>query len=268
MSENTSIADSLDKDGVMVEPMMPVQDGVPAPDQKPVQQTAEGTPGMAAQGTSDAGAWETKVAEVEHKYQRDMDRLRSSLQKNSAQERQEYEQRMAQMEQELHATRTSTMNEQERVAYERDVYAQRAEMLEKKYQDAESRLYEVQNMEQAKLAFQKMGIQPNKLDTTSMENLLQSGWVGVAERMAELESRTAAPRLSPNQPAPQQPPTPGPVQPPSTASVQGTPTGGRTWGDAYKSASSILGTTIDNEEDLMRAVEMCHLPPSILPGLG
>ena len=268
MSENTSIADSLNKDGVMVEPMMPAQGGVPAPETKAVEPTAAGAAGIATQGTSDAGAsFEAKMAEVQANYERDMRRMQSSLQKNAAQERQEYEQRMSQMESELHAARTAGMNEQERLQYERDVYAQRADMLAQQVQQTQQRLYDWENRDQAVEAFRQLGVPPEKLKGQSTEQILQAGWMGIAERMAELEARATAsqpaPRLVENQP----PPSPG-LTPPATASAQGTPTGGRTWGDAYTAASNILGTTIDNEEDLMRAVEQGHLPPSIIPGLG
>lgn len=270
MSENTSIASQLDKDGVMVEPMTPDPGGVQA-QETAVQPTTPSDAGMPAQGTSDAGAdFEAKMADMRASYERDIRGLKSSLQKSAAQERQDYEQRMSQMEADLHAARTAGMNEQERLQYERDIYAQRADMLAQQVQQTQQRLYDWEQAGQAREAFQQLGIDPNKLPQGTVDQVLQAGWRGVAERMAELETQAkaaqAAPRLVENAPA--QPRQPGPVQPPATASAQGTPTGGRTWGDAYKSASSILGTTIDNEEDLMRAVEMGHLPPSILPGLG
>ena len=269
MSENTSIAFAHDKDGVMETPMTPAPGGVPT-QETAVQPTTPSDAGMPAQGTSDAGDLEAKMAEMRANYERDIRGLKSSLQKNAAQERQEYEQRMSQMETELHAARTAGMNEQERLQYERDVYAQRADMLAQQYQQAQQRLYDWENRDQAVEAFRQLGVPPEKLKGQSTEQVLQAGWMGIAERMAELEARAntaqAAPRLTENQPA--QPPKPGPVTPPATASAQGVPTGGRTWGEAYKAASDILGITIDNDDDLMRAVEMGHLPPSIIPGLG
>lgn len=273
MSENTPFADQLDKDGV--QDIWNVSDaqtsGFPAPDPKPVEPTADETPGMPTTGTSDAGAeFEAKMAEMRANYERDMRGLKSSLQKTAAQERQEYEQRMSQMEQDLHIARTATMNDQERVTYERDVYAQRAQMLEDQARQYQQRLYDWEQAGQARAAFQQLGIDPSKLPQGTVDQVLQAGWKGVAERMAELELQAkaaqAAPRLVENQPA--QPQQPGLVQPPATASAQGTPTGGRTWGDAYKAASDILGAKVETEEDLIRMVELGQLPPSILPGLG
>lgn len=276
-SENTSIADKSDMDGIQT-PLDTQPGGVPAQEQA-VEPTSTPETGITAQTTSDAGEdFEARMAEMRADYDRNMRRMQASLQRNAAEQAAEYEQRMSQLESELHAARTATMNDQERVAYERDLYAQRAQMLENNYRQAQQRITDWEQASQAREAFRQLGIDPTKLPMGTVDQVLQSGWVAIAERMAEYDSKLkeyqSAPRLVENtatqgtNTSPHTTTAPGPVSPPSTAAAQGTPAGGRTWGDAFQTATQILGRTIDNEEDLIQAVEGGQLPPSILPGLG
>jgi len=210
--------------------------GAPAAPQQPAS-----TPSPA---TVDAGSGQLTAAQVQAKYEADIRALKSSLQRQQSETENQYRQREARLAQELEALKTKGMDENQRRQYE----LEKAQAEVAQYRDyigqLQGQVQVTQQMQDWATYFtQEMGVERGKLDMSSPQALLDSGWQSV--KALTRSGRPAA--------------APATLQAPEVMTAQAPTPAGNTW-------SAVLarypGKT---QEDIYRMVELEILPASVIP---
>jgi len=132
-------------------------------------------------------AAETTLAAMKEASERDISQLRSTLDKQRAQDRREYDKQLQEAKGRIHELATAGMDENERAKYEAGVAKEEVARLQKELEQKQSQMEVAQSMGTYLQGFIELGVPANRLDTSNPESLMQSGWEGVATRMAELE---------------------------------------------------------------------------------
>jgi hypothetical protein len=241
----------------MPEPVTPVPasqpSSVPATPGTPTPSPVPAPAGMPAQPVVDVEKLQREKAEVEAKLRKqedDMNRMRSSLQKNQAQQEKEWKKRQEEILDQLEAERVSHLDEEGRKEYERSAALIRAQQLETDLQDAQSRLEELDAYNKAYTYFASQGVPLEALVTDQgYDALFQSGWGWITGEYQRLKTN----------PAPQTPPPPPPTAPPVNTNPGGTPPpSGQTWADIRRKYGS--------EDRFMQLVNRGRVSPQEIPG--
>jgi hypothetical protein len=205
------------------------------------QQVAS-TPGTA---TVDAGQGQLTAAQVQAKYEADIRALKSSLQRQQSETEQQHRQREQRLATELEALKTKGMDENQRRQYE----LEKAQAEVAQYRDyigqLQGQVQVTQQMQEwASYFTREMGVAPDRLDMSSPQALLDSGWGGVKELTRGGGNRNPAkPVLAAPEVVTAQAPTPT----------------GNTW------AALLARYPGKTQEDIYRMVELEILPASVIP---
>lgn len=142
------------------------------------------------------------------KLQRDMDKMRSTYDRNLAEREKQWKAQQAELERRLHETAVKDLDEKDRAAYERDLYAQKAQEYEQRLAQLEAERQAQENMRQYAEAYkQTFGVKPEDLDMSNPEMFAQSAWQAAANQMAALRQELEALKGG-TPPAPQTPARP------------------------------------------------------------
>lgn len=200
----------------------PTVPGEPTPAVVP----AEGTPaggGVAqttpAQAPVDAEALKREYAEQMSKLEKDIRQVKSTFQSREAQLRREAQQREAELKAQLEQVQVSTMDEETRKIYEGQMAQQRIRELEEQLDGAQSAFETYRATQDAIAHFKRLGVPDDELITDgTFDDLLQSGWDWVSNRMVQMKSAPVAPVVPQPAPLPTAPKvdTGGTTTPPST----------------------------------------------------
>ena len=222
----------------------------------PSQPGGIGDSPMPTSGQKDANtSWESERASLEARYQRDINGLKSTLQKQMAEQQRQWDAQRAAYEKRIQEIEVQGMDDKARKEYEQRKAAEDAQSWQQRYQDAVAQLEERQAMEQWIQYFLAQGIPATALNMgAGLDGLISSGWEAVSSELAELRKRTSttpgtsqpAQRLSQD------------ANPPQVLTNQpGTPATGTSW-DA-------LIAKYGSAETVYSMVEQGKLPPSIIP---
>lgn len=221
-------------------------EGVSAPAETPAQG------GVTEQVTPVAQQPAVDVEQIKAKYEKDINSLKSTLQKQTSQVNKEWQDRYNNLQRQMHETRMQTMTAEDREKYERQLQGE-------EFQNLQSRLAELEN-ERAQQAstvnafsfFLTQGVPADKLNLAEgYDAVVNAGWQYLTEELAQL-------RQARSNPQPQKPIEPAPLkQAPNVITDKGTPASGTTWG--------ALRAKYGTDEAIYRAVEEGRLDPSIIP---
>jgi hypothetical protein len=228
---------------------VPAQPGTPTPvSPVPVQ------PGTPTPPTVDVEAIKAEYEGKLKQYERDLNRMKGSLQRNQSQAERAAQQRQEELEVALEAERVSHMDEAQRKEYERLAALDRAQELEQQLNDARSTAQEQIDYNKAYVYFTRRGVPADALVLDQgYQALFESGWEFINIEFDRLRSLQAAP------PAPAAPPTPPGVNAPRVPATGATPvTGGNTWAD--------IRTKYGSEDNFMRLVRRGRVPETEIPG--
>jgi flagellar biosynthesis GTPase FlhF len=198
--------------------------------------------------------WEAKLREVEEKAQKDINALRSSLDRNAAQARKQYEADRQRLEQELQQARMTSMSPEDRAKYQQQLAGEQTEAQKRELLERQQSLSEKEAHLNYTQFFIEQGIPKSDLKTDgSVDELVASGWAAVQAKtkslQEELDKLKAGdkPQTKPGEkPAPR-------VAPQSAAATNAAPT----WADLEKRYGS--------REEVYRLVESENLPVTIIP---
>jgi len=192
------------------------------------------------------------VEALKSKYEKDINSLKSTLQRQTAQVEQQWQKRYGELQGQMHQIRMQGMNDEERARYERQLESE-------EFQSLQSRLAELENEKASQAAtvnafgfFINQGVPADRLNLTEgYDAVVSNGWQYLTEEIARLRQAAA----NPPQPKPVEP---TPLKPaPSVITDKGTPAGGTTW--------AALRTQYGSDEAVYRAVEEGRLPSSVIP---
>lgn len=193
-----------------------------------------------------------KLAEIEvvrAKYEKDLNKMKSTFQSNEAKREQEWAARQAQYEQQMEQLKVSTMDEDQRKTYESTAAIRKLQDMENRLQEVENQKIEAQAMLNAQKWFADRGISLADLDTDNGYNALwESG-------MDKLTSELDQYRQQKTTKTPSQKPE---IKAPEVVTQGNTPAyTGTTWSALVKEHGS--------EEQVYRLIETGQLPVSVLP---
>lgn len=192
------------------------------------------------------------VEALRARYEQDINKLKSTLQRQTAQVEKEWQSRYTDLQRQLQETRMATMTDEERARYERQLESE-------EFQSLQSRLAELEN-ERALQAqtvnayqfFVAQGVPADKLNLAEgYDAVAQAGWQYLTEELSRLRQATANP---PQPVSPEPEPLP---EAPRVVNDKGTPTTGTTW--------AALRSQGWSDEAIYRAVESGRLPASVIP---
>lgn len=227
--------------------------GVPTGTPNPATGVPAGTPGGASPDAGQAQNVEALIAAERAKWQSDLNRMKSSLQSQQAEAERQWQQREAQYQQRLRELETAGLDETQREQYEHLRLQQEYQQLQASYQQMESQLAAARDANNYANAFiSQMGVPADRLDMTSPQTIITSGWQAVQEMLAQARQRQSAPAPAQGQASAQS----SDLQPPQVVVSGGTvPT--PTWDALIKQYGSM--------DTVFSKVEQGELPPSVIP---
>lgn len=239
------------------------QDGVPKQDG-----TTDQVPGD-AQLKEQLEAAKVSMDVMKVAAERDISQLRSSLDKQRALDRREYDKQLQEAKSRINELATVGMDETAKAKYEAGVAKEEAVRLQQILERTQSQVEVAQSMGTYLQGFIELGVPANRLDTTSPENLMQSGWEGVATRMAELEKALGDRPADKPLPTVQEiakdkkdAPAPKVV---TTSGIGDAPA--ETIPQIIKKVSEQIGRPL-TEEEFWRGIETGQIKSDILPGVS
>jgi hypothetical protein len=192
------------------------------------------------------------VEALKVKYEQDINKLKSTLQRQTAQVEQQWQSKYGDLQRQMHNIRMQGMTEDERARYERQLETE-------EFQTLQSRLAELENEKARQVEavnafnfFLAQGVPANKLNLAEgPEVIAQVGWQHMTEELARLRELASNPQ-------PVKPAGPAPLkQAPEVITDKGTPASGTTW--------AALRAQYGTDEAVYRAVEEGRLPSSVIP---
>lgn len=255
--------------------------GVPAPSRDAQSVTGVPSPqeGMARQDAADV---ETLRAELEkanervQKYEKDMDRLRSSYDQRYSQDLSQAKTEAQKAKEAMQQAIMANLDDADRLAYERDIERERRQELENELRLQEQRVAAAQSMNNYAQAFMKMGVKYDELDFSSPDQLYASGWQGVMKvqdglrnRIEQLEAQGATPEAAQQQASAEAGRSSANVTaPPIMAQHGDAPSGEKTIQDVIKALSAQYPNVQWNEDMIMTYIGRNQLPANILDGVN
>lgn len=222
----------------------------PAPvTEKPVTPAGEGvaaTPATTPTQTPQSDA----LAQEKQRFEKDLNQLKSTLQRREAQLTKEAKEREAALLKQLEETKLQGMDDEARKAYEATRFSRENETLKQQLEEERRRYQEYQVFQNSVLQFRSAGVpEANLVLDGSLDDLVQSGWDYLTSRVRELESKLTAPVT----PAPKELPAAPEVDTGKSQSVNTKPT----WPELIAKYGS--------RERVYELVEQRQLNPEIIP---
>lgn len=231
---------------------------VPGSEGGVAQQATPNTPDSGVAPAQQQAATPTQITNpvdveaLKAKYEKDINSLKSTLQKQTATVEKEWQSRYNDLRQQMHEVRMSSMTEEDRAKYER-------QLENEEYQSLQSRLAELEQRDAQQAAtvnafqfFMQQGVPADKLNLAEgYDAVVNAGWQYLIEERNQLKAQLA------------NPPQPKPVEPaplkeaPSVVTDKGTPASGTTW--------AALRAQFGSDEAVYRAVEEGRLSASVIP---
>lgn len=219
---------------------------------------AEGTPPVTSQEQGDADKdWKaefeklsSQFEKVNTKFERDISQLKSSLQRNAAEDKKKWEYEKAEYERRLQDTQMAGMSESDRKAYQAQVEQNRLRQMEEENSRLRNQMTEQQQRQGYAAWFLQNGVRVEDLVMTgSVQELVDSGWSSLKKQKDDLQMQLSKVQGSTTKPS---------QSPPNVIQPQGgVPVTGPTWTELIKK----YGT----QEQVYKLVEQGTLPPSIIP---
>lgn len=192
------------------------------------------------------------VDALKAKYEKDINAIKSTLQKQTAQVEKEWQSRYTDLQRQVHEARMATMTDEDRARYERQLESE-------EYQSLQSRLAELEQEKAQQAAtvnafsfFTSQGVPADKLNLAEgYDAVVSTGWQYLTEELARLRQAAANPQ-------PPKPVEPAPLKDaPPVVTDKGMPASGTTW--------AALRAQYGSDEAVYRAVEEGRLPSSVIP---
>jgi len=191
----------------------------------------------------------------------DLRKLQSEQDRRFAQYQQQVQAQMAGLQRQLYEAQTRGLPDEQRRAYDAQLVAQQAQELQAQNQQLQAQLQAQTITQQWVNYFAELGVPRERLDSSTPDTLLETGWGYVREKL----SGASAPAQDAGNPAPAAggqtvPASTVPVVPaPTVATQTGAPPAPATFPEVLKQYG------LPNQEALYRAVENGQLPPSVIP---
>jgi hypothetical protein len=261
----------------------PKTTGVPAPSGDDPKVTGVPSPqeGMARQDQpADVEKLRAELESAQQKvskYEKDMDRLRSSYDQRYSQDLSKAKTEAQKAKEAMQQAIMANLDDADRLAYERDIERERRLELEQELQAKDQSVAAIQSMNNYAQAFMKMGVKYDDLDFSSPDQLYASGWQGVMKvqdglrnRIEELEARGATPEAAQAQAQAEQSPrsSANVTAPPIMAQHGDAPSGEKTIQDVIKALSAQYPNVQWNEDMIMTYIGRNQLPANILDGVN
>lgn len=266
-------------------PRVPAPPG-PEPTQVAGQLGVPAQAGVAQQGAEDSvetlkqglAALRAQIDEKDTLHETNIRRLSSSYDTQLAQTRRENQESIKYWEEQAHAATTKDMDELGKTQYEYGVALQKLEEREQEIASLQQRTQEAQMSAGYTRQFIAAGVDPRKLDYTSLESLLTSGWAGIlndrqetANKVKELEMQVNTLRGPSAQGTPAPVLRPGELTPPRVAGpLAGAPVAPNTdlnnWGPTLAAVKAAYGRDVSVSE-ILDMVQAGKLPVTLLPGM-
>jgi len=217
---------------------------------------AEATPNPSTSGITEnvtpASPKPVDVDALKSKYETDINQLKSSLQRQTAQVTKEWQDRYNGLERKLHDTAMKSMTEEERARYERQLETEEFQSLQSKLTESENEKQLLASTVSAYGFFVQQGVPANLLNLSDgYDAVVSAGWQHLTSELAELRTAKANPQ-------PRKPQEPAPLkEAPGVVTDKGVPATGTTW--------AALKAQFGSEEAVYRAVEEQRLDPSVIP---
>jgi hypothetical protein len=226
----------------------------PAAPVQPVEPVAPATP-----STPLPDAEIQKAAELERKlqqYEADVRALKSTSDKRYSEAEKQWKQQNEQLKKELERIRMSSMDDDERKAYEAELSVERTRQTETELQKARLDAEEYRSTMQALSYFLHQGVPPSELVTDQgYDALFNSGMTWMAGQLKRLQTNPVTATPPPAQPG--NPNSPLPTPPVVATSNQALPNLKPTWADLRQKYGS--------DERVYALVEAGILPRDIIP---
>ena len=217
---------------------------------QPVETPNQG--GVAAPAATPAPKPDVDVEALKAKYEKDINNLKSTLQRQTSQVNKEWQDRYGELQSQLHQTAMKSMTDEERERYERQLESEEFQSLQQKLAQIENEKATMNSTVSAFSFFIEQGVPANKLNLADgYDSVVSAGWGHLTSELATLRQLQANPQ-------PQKPvsPTPLPTAP-GVVTDKGIPASGTTW--------QALRAQFGNDEAVYRAVEEGQIDPSIIP---
>ncbi len=172
---------------------------------------------------ADLKAKDLELERIRLKFEKDMDNLRSSLQKDSGKRVSDLSDRLAQTQRERDEIAMKGMDDAQRAVYERNLAQERADAAEDRAEELEASLKAQVEYQNTVNYFRKEGIPDSALDFTDTQTLATSAWKYMKEKSGAAPAAPAAPN------APKTPEAPAVL-----TTGQGTPATKKTRADLIK----------------------------------
>jgi hypothetical protein len=213
--------------------------------------------GVGATGTGDAGNGDlaTRIAAERAKWEQDLRKLQSTLDRNLAIERQQAAEREQKLREQLEQIQTANMDEKERAQFEATKYRQQYEALQVELQKNQQLTQAQREMQEyAQELHTELGIDPGELDFTDQETLATSAFQAIKKRVSAVAPAATSTPATPLQPVNNRILTTGPGTPPKTRISHA---------DLKEGYEKRLGRRCTDEE-YWRAAELGHIDMSQL----
>jgi len=209
-------------------------------------------------GATDAGLEKQQYEEKLRQREEDINRLKSSLQSQMAQQKKQWDQERSQLLDDLRKAQMASLDDDERVEFQKNLELEQAREMRQQLQKREQELQEMQAAQSYREYFMAQGVPADKLVTDQgLDALVNSGWAGIQEMISSM--RTKLEQLEKQPPAtPPDSSAAGETPPRTPISAGSSPAGsGPTWTDLIAKYGS--------QEQVYQLVESGVLPPTIIP---
>lgn len=216
---------------------------------------AEATPapGEVAETTltnapKDAGE-KVDYAEKLSQYEKDINNIKSAMQKREAQLQREFAERERLLVERLDELSTQTMTDEEKAAYQKRKESERFKGMEAELMTAKQQAEEIRATNEALQFFLAEGVPASELNVgEGYDALTESGWKWIKAELKRLRAATSKPETKK---------TDKKEAPDVVTKTGAPPSGGPTWEDLEKKYGS--------QEEVYRLVEQGLLDPTIIP---
>jgi len=234
---------------------------LPEKDQAPVSGAASGvadaTPTAADNGVTAPAATTNQTPPIDvdalkTKYESDISAMKSTLQRNTAKVEKEWQSRYSDLQRQMQEVRMSTMTEEDKTRYERQLESEEFQSLQHRLTELETEREQQVQTVNAFSFFTSQGVPAEKLNLAGgYDEVVSVGWQHLTGELARLRSAASNPQ-------PQKPTEPAPLkQAPDVVTDKGTPSSGTNW--------VALRAQYGTDEAVYRAVEEGRLDASIIP---
>jgi len=212
--------------------------------------------GTPSQVTPDAGPSLQKLQETLAQREKDINNIKSTLQRQQAEQKRLWDEERKQLQEDLRRAQMASLDDDERAEFVKNLELENAGQLRTQVQDYEQQIQEMKAKESYTQFFIDQGVPVDKLvRNDSLDALVNSGWSGIQAIIKDQQKELDM--LKNPAPPPATSPTPTP-QVRSPISAAPAPAGtGPTWADLIQRYGS--------QEEVYRMVEQGDLPPSIIP---